>query len=126
MILDSTALIDYLRGKENAVKAVNSANNKAITTVNIFEISLGHHLRNNKNEEIRFNEFINSIKELELDRKSAIRSAEISARLIKEGKRIEETDCLIAGIALSNGVSTILTDNKSHFERIKGIKVVTY
>lgn len=35
-------------------------------------------------------------------------------------------DTLIAAIALSNGITTIITRNKKHFEQIKELNVVTY
>jgi len=33
---------------------------------------------------------------------------------------------MIAGIALSNNINTIITRDKEHFKRIEGIKVESY
>lgn len=67
-----------------------------------------------------------NIRVLSLDDNSIIKSAEISAELIKKGTIISDRDCLTAGIALSKGINTIVTRNIGHFKRIKGIKVETY
>ena len=59
-------------------------------------------------------------------RKASIKAGEIAASLMTEGKKIEETDCMIAAIAIVNGIDKIVTANKAHYERITGIKVITY
>ena len=63
---------------------------------------------------------------LPLDDLGIVRAAEISGTLMRKGETIDDCDCLIAGIALSKGVKTIITRNKKHFNKIKGIKVETY
>jgi len=55
-----------------------------------------------------------------------MKAAEIHGELIAKGNKIDNTDSLIAAIALTNNINTIITRNKKHFERIKGIKVETY
>lgn len=72
-----------------------------------------------------FLDFFSNIKTLEFDYKASILASEIDNALIKEGKKIDVFDSLIAGTMLANGVDTILTRNK-HFERIKGIKMINY
>lgn len=42
------------------------------------------------------------------------------------GKKIGEVDCLIAAVALSNGIEEIVTENRTHFERISNVKVLSY
>ena len=69
---------------------------------------------------------ISRLRVLQLDRKAALKGGQILGSLIKEGKKIEETDCLIAGIAITNGINKIITANKTHYERIKEIKVIDY
>ena len=46
--------------------------------------------------------------------------------LKSKGETIEDFDCAIAAILLSNGVNKIITRNKKHFERIKGLTVLKY
>ena len=71
-------------------------------------------------------EMFENIKILPLDDNSIIKSAEISAELIKKGIIISDCDCLTAGIALSKGVNKIVTRNLKHFDRIRGIKTENY
>ncbi|MEK6921300.1 MAG: type II toxin-antitoxin system VapC family toxin [Nanoarchaeota archaeon] len=61
-----------------------------------------------------------------VERRATLRAGEIAGTLIKQGQQIEGTDALIAAIALTNGISEIITANKDHYERIPGIKVVGY
>lgn len=63
---------------------------------------------------------------LPFDRRAALKAGEISGKLSREGKKIGETDCLIAGVALANGITKIITENKEHFEKIPGLRVRTY
>ena len=53
-------------------------------------------------------------------------AAEILAKLFKEGKIIEQNDAIIISIMLKNGIDKIITKNKKHFDRVKGIKVISY
>jgi predicted nucleic acid-binding protein len=53
------------------------------------------------------------------------RAAEIYANLRKKGEPIGHTDCLIAGIALSNNLQ-LVTNNIDHFKRIKGLEIVNW
>ena len=71
-------------------------------------------------------ELFSDIRMLPLDDSGILKSAEISAGLYKTGKLIGDNDCLIAGIALSKNVDTIITRNKDHFGRIKGLKIEIY
>jgi hypothetical protein len=71
-------------------------------------------------------ELFENIRVLSLDDNAVIKSADIYAEMVKKGNEISNTDCLIAGIALSNGVNSIVTKNISHFSRIKGLKVESY
>ena len=43
--------------------------------------------------------------------------------LYKKGTPIGEVDEMIAGICLANNAS-ILTNNKKHFSKVKGLKVI--
>ena len=63
---------------------------------------------------------------LPFDHDSAIKSGEIAGELIRNGKTISDTDCMIAGTALANNINIIVTRDKEHFQRIKGIEVEGY
>ncbi len=130
MFLDSTLLIDLLRGKENAIQFLARHEAKPLFTseINVFELVEGAY---SGNEELTSHldqifGLLATINVLPFDRKAAIKAGEISARLAKKGIKIGETDCLIAAVAVSNGVLDIVTENKDHFSRILELKVVSY
>ncbi len=130
-LLDTTFLIDFLNNDLGAInKAKDIENEKIFTTeINIFEVLFGIYKRKDidLNKEILiFNDFINILNVLPLAGESTFKSAKMAVELEKKGSKIQTTDCLTAGIALANGINTIVTRNKQHFERIKGIKVEGY
>jgi len=126
-VLDTTFLIDLMRGKEET-KDIMQGNEPLLTTqINMYEVIVGMFMRRiSSSQYLQINELFENIRLLSLDDKSIIRSAEICSELLKKGQAIEDADCLTAGIALSNGVATIVTKNVEHFKRIKGIKVESY
>ena len=63
---------------------------------------------------------------LPLERKASLKAGELAAYAIKKGRKVDHTDSLIAGIALSNGIQHIVTENKTHFEIFPDLKVSSY
>lgn len=61
-----------------------------------------------------------------LTRESAKLSSEIYWNLAKRGISIEKFDCIIAATLMSHGISRIITRNVKHFNRIPGLKALTY
>ncbi|MDD1778989.1 MAG: type II toxin-antitoxin system VapC family toxin [Candidatus Helarchaeota archaeon] len=104
------------------------------TEINVFELYLGLYsiktLEKNpslmKKRLSYLEELLFRFQILPFGRKEAIQAAKILGALINQGKPIEFRAGLIAGIALSNGITTILTKNLDHFSRIEGVKVITY
>ena len=131
-LVDTTFLVDLSRNDKDAVKkSFDLDKGPAVfcTEISVYEVVMGvyaikgiEHTKKLEKLEDMFNRF----HLLTLDHISSIKSAEIAGELIRDGKTISDTDCMIAGIALSNGISTIVTRDKEHFERIKGIKVESY
>ncbi len=131
ILLDTTFLVDVLRGKQSiGVKLEELERDQLATTeINVFEIFTGIYSskKANVNHESKAAlHLFSMLAVLPLNRKATIRSAEFTGSLAKEGKTIGELDCLIAGIALEHGITTILTKNKDHFERIPGVQVLSY
>jgi len=60
-----------------------------------------------------------------LDLLSSKKAAEISAKLMVKGEPIDYRDVMIAAIAMENDL-TLVTRNKSHFSRIKSLKLETW
>ncbi|MBI4139504.1 type II toxin-antitoxin system VapC family toxin [Candidatus Woesearchaeota archaeon] len=125
-VLDSTFLIDVIRGK-NETKKVLGEKELFTTQINLYEVVRGLFLRNVSTSKVQETLLVLSdVKTLPLDDDALLLSAEISANLIKMGVAVDDADCLIAGMALSKGVNTIVTRNREHFSRIPEIKVETY
>lgn len=126
-VLDTTFLIDVLRGEKETLRILNSKEPLLTTQINMYEVIRGLFIR--KVTPSKFREIIETfddVRLLSLDNRAIIKSAEISAQLIKRGTTISDCDCMTAGIALSNGVNTIVTRNAEHFKRINEVKVESY
>lgn len=130
MLVDSTFLIDLLHEDKGAVSFVVAHQDVPFftTEINVFELVSGVYatkINTQKHLEQAF-ALLSRIIILPLDRKATLQAGKIAGELIQQGQRIEDADCLIAGISLSNGLREIVTRNKDHFERIKEVKVVAY
>ena len=106
ILLDTTFLIDLLKKRSNAVNKTKDINHEE--------------------KLVEANILLEKLEILSLDKNSAILSAKIGGDLTLKGQIVGDMDNMIAGIALSNGISTIVSRDKGHFSRIKGIKVETY
>ncbi|MBS3125578.1 type II toxin-antitoxin system VapC family toxin [Candidatus Woesearchaeota archaeon] len=127
MILDTTILIDFLRGEERAIRFVADHSPLWTTEVNVFELFVGAYLGGVvQKKKDNAGALIERLIVLPLDRKASIKAAELASELIKKGLTVETADNLIAGIALTNGITEIVTANKSHFERFDELKVISY
>ena len=131
-LLDSTFLIDFARKKIAAREKLESLEHQTLytTRINIFEVLTGlFSLKSETERAIKLSEiqiFFNRLTIMELDETSSVKAAEISGALNKSGSSVDSADCLIAGIALSNGINTIVTRNARDFEKREGIKVESY
>ena len=127
--LDSDCLIDYFRGKKEAIEIIRKYQEEVATTeITVFEVFYGIHAKKNfsEKEAVVAEEFFNSIYVFPFDSDCGKKSAKILASLKAEGKIIEQNDCFIASIMLKNGISEIITKNRNHFSKIEGIKVLDY
>ncbi len=131
-LLDTTVLIDILKGDKNAIGRVEEIRKIApiyTTTVNIYEILRGIQLLE-KNKERHFQALkllIHNINVIEITLEVAESAAIIYAQLRKNGVIIDEQDYLIAGACLSNGITSIVTKNSKHFKDIKGLeRIIDY
>lgn len=128
--LDTTLIVDFLRSNPNAIRAVKEREDSVLitTTVSTFELFFGV-LRKNQASDKELNDlkkFIDRILVIGMSYESSVKASEIASDLVKKGLEIESHDCLIAGIMLTNNCNTIITRDKEHFKRIKGIKVESY
>lgn len=126
-VLDSTVLIDVIRGDDKALQLINGNEPLLTTQLNMYEVICGLFIKGLFSKVfIEIKDLFENIHVLPLNDSGIIRSAEISGDLQKKGRPISDIDCLTAGIALSSGADTIITRNVKHFERIQNIKVESY
>ena len=129
--LDSNFIIDILRNKHRAKQKLEEINKSlaATTIINLYELMSGVYAAKDRNPEKHINilnEFLADIQILQLDSSSVEKSSKINGLLSSKGEIIDDLDIVIAGICLSNGCNTILTENIEHFKRIKELKVESY
>jgi len=119
VIVDTSVLIDYLKGSEKYAEEITSLleKNHAITTgIIIAELLQG--IKNPK-EEQNISELMAAIETLEISTELWIKAGRLSSSLRKKGINLPLTDVAIATLALEHNLH-ILTIDK-HFEQIPGI-----
>lgn len=130
MILETTFLVDLLRGKQEAVSKMRELEGSRIplfiTTPSIVELWSGI-IRFNKpqSEKIKILKVISEQLILDLTKEAAIEAGKIDGILVKSGKEIEPEDSMIAGIAIANH-EAVLTRNTEHFRRVTGLAIERY
>ena len=127
--LDTSAMIDFFKKKESLKEMLEDINEPLVLNqISYLELMFGLDLSSAEYdfEEEFYDDVFNSFLNFDLDVSSSKKSSEILWELKKIGKIIEPFDCAIAGIYLSNGVNKIITGNAKHFEKIKGLKVISY
>lgn len=127
--LDTCTIIDYFRNNLNLKKLMDSIGDIFVsTTINYWEIKGGLNPKDKNyiDENKYFEDFFKDIIIFDFDKNSVRISSETFWELANKGEMIDDFDAMIAGAFLSNGVDTIITKNKKHFERIKGLKVLSY
>ncbi len=126
-LVDTTFLVDILRGRKETLKILNSNEQLLTTQINMYEVIKGLFLKNITSSKLAAAiKIFDNIGVLPFDENAVIKSAEIYTNFVKKGLETHNFDCIIAGIALSKNVNTIVTRNIKHFKRIKEIKVETY
>ena len=127
--LETSFLIDLLRGIEHAVKRMNdleqTSESITITAPSIVELATGAALAQSPRERELLQELISTVSVLTLDKESALLAGEVNAKLINEGQQIGAFDILIGCIAVANN-EILLTRNLKHFEQIPGLRVEKY
>ena len=129
MILDTTFLIDVLRGREDVTKRVEDLDARGspfVSSVTVMELWEGIHLADaTEAERAAVEELLTEIDEFPFDRECAMVAGRLSADLMTAGDPIDESDVMIAATGLVHDQS-VVTRNVDHFERISGLSVVSY
>ena len=126
--VDTDVIVDYLRGREPGRSAFTKWRRKAevyITSITAFELLLGASLSSKRERRIiEVESLLDQHSILTFTRESARKAAEKGAELRAEGIPIEIRDLFNASICLTRKIP-ILTKNKTHYERIKDLTVLT-
>jgi predicted nucleic acid-binding protein len=126
-LLDSDVLIDFLHAKEpgsSLVKQVLLAPT-FISIISWSEIMYGiNKAENSQKKEMQFLQFLKKarINIVPIDEKIAENFVTIKVQLERDGTRLEDFDLLIAATAIVEDL-ILVTRNKKHFERIKGLQL---
>ncbi|MFO8020225.1 MAG: type II toxin-antitoxin system VapC family toxin [Promethearchaeia archaeon] len=134
ILLDTSTCIDYLNGNSKLKKLIEDQEDLIhISSITVYEMNIGFERTKRKISEQRYKklysawlEFINSMEVFPLGFKEAKMAAKIYDDLESKGQIVDDNDILIAGIMVTNGVKKLITKNKRHFEKINGIKVLSY
>ena len=126
-VLDTTFLVDVLRGNSKTSKILENKDLLLTTQINIYELIRGLFLRQVAPEKMKeVMVVLGDLRVLPLNDDALISSADISAELMRTGKLLPDADCLIAGTTKAHGIKTIISNNRKHFERIEGLTVENY
>ena len=120
LIIDSSVLIDHLRGGKTSTlffqKAEAAQAELFIPTIVVFELFSGQSTKNQQ-VSVKISKLIEQFKRIDLNEKIAITAGELYRDL---NKNIDPEDCIIASSALTVGAS-VATLNKKHFTQIPNL-----
>lgn len=126
--LDTNVIVDLLHGDRNLklkIEDIEKNNvNFCITPVTLTELFKGAFAAEKREQAIRLVEdFCQSFGLLDFSKEACKIAGEKYAELKKLGKQTQESDLMIASIALSHG-AVLLTRNQKHFSNIQGLKLM--
>lgn len=127
--LDTSAIIDIFKGNKDIEELLLKTKEPlAATIISYLELFFGLNPENpmHATEGKYYLEFFKNLYNIDLTMESCEEASKIFWTLKKEGKTIEQFDCVIAGSFLANGINKILTRNSKHFENIKQLTVISY
>ncbi len=118
-LVDTDILSKFFRGNikivENAEKYLQSYDAINFSIITYYEILNGLLYKEAKKQLEKFTDFADLNKILPLTISATWQAAEIYTDLKMKGQPIGHTDCLIAGIALTNKLQ-LVTNNTDHFK----------
>lgn len=129
MILDTTFLVDVLRGDSDVadrLEAVDESGTPFVSAVTMMELAEGIQLSDASDaEQMAVTDLLRDVNEIPFDRSCAMRAGELNADLIQAGQPVDETDVMITATALVHDYP-VVTRNISHFDRIEELEVLSY
>ena len=139
ILIDSNIIIGYLKGEpqitEYLIHVVTTNKPIFISSISIYEIYLGIianlYLKNGRPHLVPellkdYNQLLQTCTILDFTQDSAEKGADIYAHAQGKGITIKQNDCMIAGIALSMGISTVITRDVQDFTKIQQISGLNF
>jgi predicted nucleic acid-binding protein len=126
-LLDTTWLAEYLRGNPKFVQAIQQrrADGLAMSVVTLAELFGGvARATDREKAEREVQRLVSQVQVLGIDERIARVWGEEDARLTMAGQKIGDFDLLIAATAIASGLS-LCTQNRKHFERVEGLKILS-
>ena len=127
--IDTIFLID-IRRKNPTVNDILTQLDKegihAVSSLVAHEFLVGGYGSKSKNELKERKKLLQHFIIFPFDEEAAHYSAQIESDLRKRGQLIGIADTMIAGTMKSHGIDTIVTRNKKYFDKINGIKVLSW
>ena len=128
-LLDTNILIDFMDGAPAVVSHVLQVGTQrcCMSVISLHELYFGAYLAKERKAEyydreiMKINILLEHFTVLPLDATGAA-YGRIKYALRKKGKPVDEFDMVIAGQAVSEGL-TVVTDNLRHFENMPDVKV---
>lgn len=97
----------------------------AISVISLAELYRGVYLSNNPTlAEEKLNNFLAQVEILEIDSQTCRIYGREYSRLQKKGQLIDHFDLLIGATSLQYSL-VLLTNNRRHFERLLGLKIIS-
>ncbi len=124
-VLDTTWIIEYLRGNEHVVRRVQGLQEEGlgVSIVSVAELFEGVFRSNRPREnEQALQDFIGGVTVLPISEEIARIYGEQKAALVKKGAGVGSLDLLIAATALAAGTALLTFD--SDFQRVEGLAIL--
>jgi predicted nucleic acid-binding protein len=122
--VDTSLLIDFFDGDEDAVEWVESNKDLIFLSENVvYEFLCG----DMSDEEVRtFLGFISHFEVLPFDRDASLKASKIYRAQKEKGKPVPHPDTMIAGCYLGHEIEKIATRNAEDFRKIDEVEVENY
>ena len=128
-LLDTNVLSDFVRGVPAVLHRVKatSPSDLAVSTITVMEVDYGLALQPERARRIQplVDAFLSSIRVLPFSRADARAAGQVRAALGRRGKPIGPYDVLLAGCALTRGL-TLVTANVGEMTRVESLAVESW
>ena len=118
LFLDSSIIIEFLKGNEKVKAIMAEAEAMYTDTLCAYEVLTGekyNELKGLKSSYIHASLFFAHIETMPMNYSDAMKSADVAAKLIIKGKKVDDVDIIIAIHALEKGAAVFTKDGK-HFK----------